>query len=178
MRKIKFPFELDATEIMSDEAKEKVRPVNAKLKEIEKARDERIKVAKRTKKDSKEEGIEHFLKSEEEVKKRAEEKAELETLVDASLKEDEGACVSGLYDLIGVVAHKGASADGGKLYLSTDSMSMLSFTLGHYLGYAPCEGKENAWFSKPHLSSHVTFANRRLQNLTMPRSRLSTTTAC
>jgi ubiquitin carboxyl-terminal hydrolase 14 len=120
MRKIKFPFELDATEIMSDSAKAKVRHVNAKLKEVEKARAERLKVAKRTKADPTastqkqnlgEDPGEAFLKSDEEVKRRAEEKAELEKLVNEDLKKDEGANVSGLYDLIGIVAHKGSSAE-------------------------------------------------------------------
>jgi len=138
MRKIKFPFELDATEIMSDSAKAKVRHVNAKLKEVEKARAERLKVAKRTKADPTastqkqnlgEDPGEAFLKSDEEVKRRAEEKAELEKLVNEDLKKDEGANVSGLYDLIGIVAHKGSSADGG-----------------HYMSWAKCVGKENSWF--------------------------------
>lgn len=44
---------------------------------------------------------------------RAKERQELEGLVDPELRQDKGANVSGLYELVGVVTHKGASADGG-----------------------------------------------------------------
>lgn len=111
MRKVKFPFELDATELVSEELKAKMKPVNSRFKEIEKDRAERSKVAKRTKKDQGKE-LEGWPDADEK-KKRAEEASELEKLVDPSLKADEGASTSGLYELIGIVTHKGASADGG-----------------------------------------------------------------
>lgn len=44
---------------------------------------------------------------------RAKERQALEALVDPDLKKDEGANVTGQYELVGVVTHKGASADGG-----------------------------------------------------------------
>jgi len=48
MRKVKFPNEFDALEIVTDELRKKMQPVARKHIEIEKARDERRKVRKRT----------------------------------------------------------------------------------------------------------------------------------
>ena len=47
-RKVKFPNEFDALDIMTDELRKKMQPVSRKRIEIEKARDERQKVRKRT----------------------------------------------------------------------------------------------------------------------------------
>lgn len=44
---------------------------------------------------------------------RSRELTELEALVDPALKTDVGASVSGLYELVGIVTHKGAAADAG-----------------------------------------------------------------
>ncbi|KAJ7270677.1 hypothetical protein B0H12DRAFT_1229171 [Mycena haematopus] len=44
---------------------------------------------------------------------RARELAELEGLVDSELKSDVGCSVSGLYELVAIVTHKGAAADAG-----------------------------------------------------------------
>lgn len=104
MRRVKFPFELDATDLLSDGLKGQMKAVNARLKEVEKDRMERGKVAKRTKKDKNQE-LEDWPDSEEKAK-RAAEAEEMEKLVDPALKADEGACVTGLYDLIGLVTHK------------------------------------------------------------------------
>ncbi|GLB44135.1 putative peptidase C19 family protein [Lyophyllum shimeji] len=49
MRKVKFPVEFDALDLVTDELKEKLLPASRKLKEIEKDRLERRKVRKRTK---------------------------------------------------------------------------------------------------------------------------------
>jgi ubiquitin carboxyl-terminal hydrolase 14 len=46
---VKFSFELDALDLVTDDLKAKLSPLNRKLKEIEKERDERRKVRKRTK---------------------------------------------------------------------------------------------------------------------------------
>jgi ubiquitin carboxyl-terminal hydrolase 14 len=45
---VKFPNEFDALEIATDELREKMRPITSRRVEIEKARDERRKVRKRT----------------------------------------------------------------------------------------------------------------------------------
>ena len=47
-RKVKFPTEFDALDIVTDELQKKLQPVSRKRLEIEKARDERRKVRKRT----------------------------------------------------------------------------------------------------------------------------------
>jgi ubiquitin carboxyl-terminal hydrolase 14 len=47
-RKVKFPNELDTLDIVTDELRNKMQPVARKRVEIEKARDERRKVRKRT----------------------------------------------------------------------------------------------------------------------------------
>ena len=49
-RKVKFPFEFDVLDLVTDDLKQKLLPVNTRIKEIEKERDERRKVRKRTKK--------------------------------------------------------------------------------------------------------------------------------
>jgi ubiquitin carboxyl-terminal hydrolase 14 len=112
MRRVKFPMEFDLTEIMSEDLKKKVRALNARTKEIEKDRFERMRVLKRTKKDNKEE-VDDWM-TEEEKKKREEEKEELEKLIDPDLKADVGACASGMYDLQAILTHKGSDANSGK----------------------------------------------------------------
>ena len=108
MRKVKFPLELDATDLLSEDLRAKMKDVNDRLKEVEKDRGERGKVAKRTKKDKNED---ESWPDEEEKKKRSVEAEELEKLVDPSLKTDVGSCTTGLYELIGIVTHKGSSAE-------------------------------------------------------------------
>ena len=48
-RKVKFPTEFDALDLVTDELKSKLLPVSRRLKEVEKERAERRKVRKRTK---------------------------------------------------------------------------------------------------------------------------------
>jgi len=143
MRKVKFPNEFDALEIATDELREKMRPVASRRSEIEKARDERRKVRKRTRAavpaaqapsvnaGSTTEAIPEVpgsgdvATSEPEPEQpaggelrpeewyREQEKAELEALVDPSIKGDIGATQTGLYDLVAIITHKGAAADSG-----------------------------------------------------------------
>lgn len=47
-RKVKFPNEFDTLDIVTDELRKKMQPVSRKRIEVEKARDERRKVRKRT----------------------------------------------------------------------------------------------------------------------------------
>ncbi|KAF8578878.1 cysteine proteinase [Ramaria rubella] len=49
MRKVKFPFELDAMDMVTDDLKRKLANANGKVKEIERERAERRKVRKKTK---------------------------------------------------------------------------------------------------------------------------------
>lgn len=111
MRRVKFPFELDATELMSDSLKGKVKNLNARVKEVEKDRLERMRVAKRTKRDNNQE-VDDWM-TDEERKKRAEEAEEMEKLIDPDLKADTGACSSGMYDLQAILTHKGSDANSG-----------------------------------------------------------------
>lgn len=173
-RKVKFPSEFDVLDLCTDELKEKLRPVNTRLKEIQKDRRERAKVRKRTKtaiSSSSSEPIVDVEMADPNVaaaanngpsspvmlqaptpagaepldadaaaaiatanakgKGRAEGEAleaeevylkreaeELEALVPDDIKADEGSSWTGLYELVGIVTHKGAAADSG-----------------HYIGY-------------------------------------------
>ncbi|BGP19776.1 hypothetical protein JCM10213_006438 [Rhodosporidiobolus nylandii] len=149
MRKVKFPFDLDATELVTDELKRKLLPVNEKLKDFDKDRRERAKARRKSRKqveastsasaaaststsaaaapaNPSDDPPEQMLVDDaagaskevagelpDEETKRQEELAILSSLVDPDLEADRGANVSGLYELVGIVSHKGASADGG-----------------------------------------------------------------
>ncbi|KAF8622639.1 hypothetical protein AX15_006887 [Amanita polypyramis BW_CC] len=140
MRKVKFPSEFDALDLATDELKTKMLPVSRRLLEIEKERAERRKIRRRTKaavasssttspnKDvemadgttatastsenpTNENKVPDEL--EDEAVYRAKELTELEGLIHPDLKQDEGCSVSGLYELVAIVTHKGAAADSG-----------------------------------------------------------------
>ncbi|EJD49351.1 cysteine proteinase [Auricularia subglabra TFB-10046 SS5] len=135
MRKVKFPFELDAAEWCTDALRALIRPASEKAKEIERERRERVKVRRKTKSalggGAPAEGVSTTsptpapaadgdvpmadaggdLEPEETI--RARERGALDALVHPVLRADVGASTTGLYELAGVVAHKGASADGG-----------------------------------------------------------------
>ncbi|KAJ7585240.1 hypothetical protein C8J56DRAFT_950201 [Mycena floridula] len=127
MRKVKFPVEYDALDIVSDELKSKLLPVNRKLQEVEKDRAERRKVRKRMKNptgvappsnvtaanDVPEEVVQPQVELGPEEDKRAEERIALEALVDSEIKGDVGSSWSGLYELVAIITHKGAAADSG-----------------------------------------------------------------
>lgn len=141
MRKVKFPFELDVLDIVTDDLKTRIRPVNERFKEVDKDRRERAKVRRRAKIVADQsaptvpppaETVASSNPSDDppeqmavdapaapvagelvdEPTKRKEEIDALNALVDAQLKNDEGANVTALYELAGIVTHKGASADG------------------------------------------------------------------
>ncbi|KZO97578.1 cysteine proteinase [Calocera viscosa TUFC12733] len=111
MRKVKFPFDFDATELATPELAKRLQPIQGRIREIEKERDERRKVRRKTK-----DSADGSVKKEEAEKEHAvrkEEKEELEKLVDTDLQTDIGASLTGLYELVALVTHKGASADSG-----------------------------------------------------------------
>ncbi|BGP43280.1 deubiquitinating enzyme [Rhodotorula kratochvilovae] len=152
MRKVKFPFDLDATELVTDDLKKKILPVGEKLKECDKDRRERAKARRKMRKaadaaaapaaasaapqdpsaDPPEEMAVDAPAGEaagelpDEETKRQEELATLLSLVHPDLEADKGANASGLYELVGIVSHKGASADGG-----------------HYVGWCAAPPPEN-----------------------------------
>ncbi|BGP57966.1 hypothetical protein JCM8202_002152 [Rhodotorula sphaerocarpa] len=143
MRRVKFPFELDALELVTDDLKQKLLPVNERLKDFSRDRRERAKTRRKTKKrveqqeqarraeaagqpapqqDPNDDPPEPMLTDAQapidgelpdEDSKRQEELATLLSLVHPDLEADKGTNVSGLYELAGIVSHKGASADGG-----------------------------------------------------------------
>lgn len=146
MRKVKFPFVLDATPFLTDELKEKTKETNLAMKKTEKDRDERAKIRKRAKarklaqekaereakatgitdepmKDAVEEKKEgegeaqptigEALSEEEELEQRAKERQAILSTIHPSLAADVGCNPSALYELVGVVTHKGAAADAG-----------------------------------------------------------------
>ncbi|CAO1614662.1 unnamed protein product [Parajaminaea phylloscopi] len=164
MRKVRFPFELDVSEFLSDELKDKTRAYRNKVHEISKEREERARVRRKAKArkeeklksdaaastsnasatatssgldaprsadamavDTTEEkvgaatetavtpasGLGSVVDEAEEAKLREQEAKELEALLHPDLKADIGCNPSALYELVGVVTHKGAHADGG-----------------------------------------------------------------
>ncbi|KAI0299041.1 cysteine proteinase [Multifurca ochricompacta] len=143
MRKVKFPNEFDALDIVTDELREKMRPIASKRTEIEKAREERRKVRKRTRAavpaaqgqsvdaaSATEVNVESSNGGDVEMNGPGpeqspgdelrpeewygeQEKRELEALIDPSIKADIGASQTGLYDLVAIITHKGAAADSG-----------------------------------------------------------------
>lgn len=115
MRKVKFPKEWDASALVTPELAELIAPVRSKMRDILKERDERAKVRARAKgRPDEAAAVEGgALTDEQEKAQRAKEKAEFEATIDASLRSDAGCNVSGLYELVGIVTHKGAAADAG-----------------------------------------------------------------
>jgi ubiquitin carboxyl-terminal hydrolase 14 len=181
-RRVKFPLEFDVLDLCTDELRQKLLPINTKLKEFERDRAERRKVRRRTKialsgessdpnapgassssvprptadvemtdvslgpasspvagpeapvlpppTDMASPTAAEKQKStassppatapsalgaalEPESVYRERERAELEALIPSELREDVGCSVTGLYELVGIVAHKGAAADSG-----------------------------------------------------------------
>lgn len=141
MRKVRFPLELDTFELMTEDLKKKTRPAADKVREVEKARDDRRKVRARAKERKAQRDLElrtwneavdgprppeqpeqermagaadgDLLTPEEEKALRAKEHAEVLGSIDPTLAADTGANPTGIYELIGIITHKGPMADGG-----------------------------------------------------------------
>ncbi|CAG8440358.1 2082_t:CDS:10 [Acaulospora morrowiae] len=105
LRKIKFPFELDASEFCTDELKTKIAPVRNRLMELDKERSDAKRKAKLA--GSPEEKVQEESKIDSSVIE------ELKKLVDPELASDIGSNVTGLYELCAVLTHTGRSADSG-----------------------------------------------------------------
>lgn len=106
MRKVKFPFELDARGFATSELTAQLDPAAGALRDIQKAREERRRVRSRNPKADADADTE-------EARLRADEDAQFEARVSPSLRADAGSSDTGLYDLVGIVTHKGADADAG-----------------------------------------------------------------
>jgi len=134
MRKVTFPFELDATEFCSDELKSKLIPVRDKIRNLRKDAFDRERANKRARRNppgteeptrtanrpDTRSGALAQMEAEQEALTRAlltsevpDWEKEISGLVDPEMAKDEGQNVTGLYELLGVVTHQGASADSG-----------------------------------------------------------------
>ena len=115
MRKVKFPKELDASSLVTPELARRLSPVSAKIRAVEKERADRAKIRARAKERHLELGAVEggALTDEQEREQRSKEAAEVQATIDPDLSSDHGCNVSGLYDLVGIVTHKGAAADAG-----------------------------------------------------------------
>ncbi|EST05854.1 Ubiquitin domain protein [Kalmanozyma brasiliensis GHG001] len=181
MRKVKFPFVLDATPFLTDELKAKVKETNVTIQKIEKDRDERAKIRKRAvarrvaeekaareakagapqedvamtdattapstegegKEDSK---LGQALSEEEELAERAKERETIRSTIHPDLLADTGCNPSALYELVGVVTHKGAAADAGH-YISWVRRDLEEET-EHALAGSPAKGKNKEKLDK------------------------------
>ncbi|KAJ1301480.1 hypothetical protein OPQ81_008737 [Rhizoctonia solani] len=137
MRKVKFPFEFDALDLLTDELRAKIQPATRKLREIEGERLERRRARRKLKNKNAQpsEGGSAGAASgstgenaeaeamavdgprpgdiEDEATAREREKAALDAVIDPEIRADTGAAVHALFELTAIVTHKGASADGG-----------------------------------------------------------------
>lgn len=158
MRKVTFPFELDATEFCTDELRSKLIPVRDRLRDLRKDAQDRERARKRLKRSAANPddvaggnaGMGGFGSAQSkaaEAKEEAEKTAaaikvaeddanapdweqELKDKLDLELSQDDGCNPSGLYELMGVVTHQGASADSG-----------------HYCSYVKKEGGDGkTWY--------------------------------
>ncbi|TXT13476.1 hypothetical protein VHUM_00843 [Vanrija humicola] len=107
MRKVKFPLQLNALEISTDDLNKQLQPINTAANNILKTRDDRAKIAKRAK------GKGAQAEEVTEEQHREKEHKEIEELVSAAGITDKDANATGMYELCAMVTHKGASAESG-----------------------------------------------------------------
>lgn len=177
MRKVTFPFELDATEYCTEELKAKLIPIRDKIRNLRKDAMDKESARKKTRKanafqaiadqaataastvasaagsvvaaatgvsntstrdtgaqdDDTTMAIDETPEEKKEIAAKAAEswEKELKEVVDPELVKDEGANVTGLYELMGLITHQGAGADSG-----------------HYCSYVKKEGGDGKtwWF--------------------------------
>ncbi|KAI5778676.1 ubiquitin C-terminal hydrolase-like protein [Geopyxis carbonaria] len=145
MRKVTFPFDLDATEYCSEDLRKKLIPVRDRLRDLHKDAFDRERARKRMKltqqtdpddvaggnagkggfgaSNSKGKGVDKEAEEKEREAVEANRKIadsdapdwekELAPVLDPEIVKDEGCNPSGLYELMGVITHQGASADSG-----------------------------------------------------------------
>ena len=166
---------MDVSDILTPELQKKIRPANDRFKEIQKARHERAVIRKKSRRAADEQvksststttgSVAASTSTEMDVDPnapvtettaavepsiRVKEKQELEGLLDPSLKADIGSNATGMYELIGVVSHKGASAEGGcvkmsSLWRNADMRVSWAQAL-HWLGKSECsEWRTRSW---------------------------------
>jgi len=115
MRKVKYPLQLDVTDIVTDELRTKLEPITASVKQLLKDRDDRARSVRMAQgKSSEGEREEDF---------RRKEKAAFSAMLTERGLGEASENPSGMYKLCGMVTHKGPSADSG-----------------HYIGWTLKEG--------------------------------------
>ncbi|BFZ64179.1 deubiquitinating enzyme [Saitoella coloradoensis] len=118
MRKVAFPFELDATEFCTEDLQKSLIPVRDAMREITKAQEDKERAAKRAKVQKEMDQAENkgeavAMDVDEPKSEGADPVEEVYKAIDPKLLEDEGANPTGLYDLFAVMTHTGASANSG-----------------------------------------------------------------
>ncbi|KAK6348768.1 deubiquitinating enzyme [Orbilia blumenaviensis] len=130
MRKVTFPFQLDATDFCTDELKEKIIPVREKLRELHRNEEDRLKQKRKARTifieppaEESGAGDKMDVDSEKTLGNTAPSKAAtieeedwdtaLAPLLDDEISADTGANHSALYELHAIITHQGASADSG-----------------------------------------------------------------
>ncbi|KAG0677430.1 deubiquitinating enzyme [Pichia californica] len=117
MRKVQFPFQLDIMELIDDnEKKEKLIKSRDLISKIEKENEEEFRQIKKLKPNQELTTREQFNNQNEELKKMRNKfdlkfKEMIKGLDNSTLNEGENP--SSLYELIGIIAHQGASAESG-----------------------------------------------------------------
>ncbi|KAF3942380.1 hypothetical protein ABW19_dt0204783 [Dactylella cylindrospora] len=132
MRKVTFPFQLDATDFCTDELKQKIIPVREKLRELHRNEEDRRKQKRKARTvfiepaDEKKDGDKIDVDGDKpadkpadkpEPSKAPEEEEDWDSalgpLLDEDISADTGANHSALYELQAIITHQGASADSG-----------------------------------------------------------------
>uniref|UniRef100_A0A060TD12 Ubiquitin carboxyl-terminal hydrolase n=1 Tax=Blastobotrys adeninivorans TaxID=409370 RepID=A0A060TD12_BLAAD len=131
LRKVTFPMNYDATELCTPELRDKLVPAREKYREVEKEKVELQRAAKRAKFQELEGELSKDVNKEGQISesKKTEFQKQLAESVDPALREDPSVNSTGLYELIAVVTHAGASADSG-----------------HYQTYAKNDKEEGKWW--------------------------------
>ncbi|KAF9919144.1 Ubiquitin carboxyl-terminal hydrolase 14 [Lobosporangium transversale] len=124
LRKVKFPFELDASQFCTPELQSKLTNTKVKLRELDNAEAS----LKRRKRLDKEAGREEASKTSDEQKAVDAALEALEQSLDPELVQDVGSNPSGQYELAAVLTHIGRTADSG-----------------HYIGWTK-KGDEDEWY--------------------------------
>ncbi|EIW68688.1 hypothetical protein TREMEDRAFT_39596 [Tremella mesenterica DSM 1558] len=120
MRKVKYPLQLDLLELVTDELRPQLAPINTAMKRILADRDDRARIAKRDKSRSLASSELKAEEDNEETKRAEENKRVTEVIAEQNIDLGRvGQNPSALYELCAMVTHKGASADSG-----------------HYIGWA------------------------------------------
>ncbi|KAH9922256.1 cysteine proteinase [Fomitopsis serialis] len=116
MRRVKFPTDFDVLDLVTDELKAKMLPLVTRFREIEGERSERRNIRKKTAlRVAREQKAlaSGSAPAEDESVYREREKTQLEALVNPDLQADVGCSLTGQYELVAIVTHKGAAADSG-----------------------------------------------------------------